>query len=910
MDLSPPAAPEISPASSPDILAALIGGASVITANQRSARTLRRLYDQQQHAAGAGAWAPPSVLAWESWCRSLWRELVLAGHATSLLLNRTQELALWRTIIAADLELRTLRQPEALATLAADAWATLHAHRHAGPLTGPSESTDEAAFRRWSTSFRARCRRDALLTTAELEAVLERAVAAGHLRSFPPALILVGFDQRSPAQQALLDTLSRRGIRITGDSPASPATELLCWAAETPQAELEACAAWMREQLRQRPNAKLAIVVPELEADRPGLERVLRDMLSPKLHNIELRTPRAPFEFSLGIPLSSTASVAAALDLLTWSQQPLPSATVSRLLLSRYLAGESFAAERLQRASFDATRSNSPLLRPERSLDDLLRQLSPPNAAAQRLRDSLRAFHRAAKTLGDGAGRSYLDWAEHIRAALDAAGWVPATESSLEYQVRERWQSALDEFATLDFTGQPVSFAQALLDLKRLAAETIFAPEAHDAPVQILGPLEAAGSTFDALWLLRCGDLTFPAPASSNPLLPLRLRRLFRLPGSHSAEDTARAHRLLRRIVSSAPRVVVSYARRLEQGTQKLAAVARELAPAELDLASLPLQPDPPAIKLIPVVEHPLPPPPDRVLRGGAALLADQAACGFRAFAQHRLGSKPLEDAAFGLDARARGDIVHCILQDFWAEIKTQSALRALSPAERRARLDHHIDTALAPWQKAAAEPWDRAYLDVQRACLGAVLDDWLEEELRREPFEVRFREQSHEELAVGPLRLRVRVDRIDYTESGGAVLIDYKTGVSTPKQWLSGRPDAPQLPLYTLLPEVKRLDAVAFGIVRTGRDLGFAGYEARPGVIPGAARLPAESLAELQQQWRETLEQLASNFYAGDTGVRPKNFPATCAYCAQRLLCRLDPNTLVEEIAEQLADEEGIERG
>lgn len=896
---------ELRPQLPPEIHEALARGACVVTANQRAARTLRHLYDQQQHVAGVSTWAPASILAWETWTRSLWHQLVLSGEATALLLNRTQELALWRAVIASDLDLRTLRQPETLATLAADAWSTLHAHRHTGPLTGPAESTDEAAFRRWSTSLRQRCRRDALLTSAELETQLERAVTTRKLQLPHTALLLVGFDQRTPAQQALLDALSRSGVSVSEHTPNSPAPELLSCASDTSRAELEACALWMREQLSRQPAARLALVAPTLDADRAELERVLRDTLAPEFHNIERLTSRRPYEFSLGIPLSSTASVTAALDLLTWSQQPLPSSTVSKLLLSRYLAGDTFPAERLGRATFDAARIRSHLLRPELTLGETLRQLSAPDASTPGLRHCLRAFRHAVEPFEDSIDRSYLDWSDRIRTALDAAGWIPVAETSLEYQVRERWHSALDELATLDFTGHPVSFAQALADLKRLATDTIFAPESHDAPIQILGPLEAAGSTFDGIWLLRCGDLTFPAPAAANPLLPWRLRRAFRLPGSNAAEDTVQARTLFRRVVASAPRVVVSYARHLDQGTQKLAAVARELAPTEISVISLEAAAEPPAVTLVPVVEHlPLPPPPDRVLRGGAALLQAQAACGFRAFAQHRLGSKPLEEATLGLDARARGEVVHQILEHFWAETKSQTALRQLSRDGRSDRLDQHITGALSRWRIASTDPWDIAYLDVQSSCLRSVLLEWLDEELLREPFEVRFREQSHEELAVGPLRLRVRVDRIDYTESGGAVLIDYKTGLSSPNQWLSDRPDAPQLPLYTLLPEAERLDGVSFAIIRTGRDLGFAGYQARPNVIPGASKLPTKTLAELQQQWRATLERLASDFHAGDTRVRPKNFPKTCTYCAQRLLCRLDPNTLIEP----LTDDEDID--
>ena len=79
---------------------------------------------------------------------------------------------------------------------------------------------------------------------------------------------------------------------------------------------------------------------------------------------------------------------------------------------------------------------------------------------------------------------------------------------------------------------------------------------------------------------------------------------------------------------------------------------------------------------------------------------------------------------------------------------------------------------------------------------------------------------------------------------------------------------------------------------------------------MPGASKLPTETLAELQQQWRVTLEQLASDFHAGDTRVRPKNFPKTCTYCAQRLLCRLDPSTLIEQLTEDADAAEDAERG
>ena len=51
----------------PEIEQALARGATILTANQRAARTLRRAYDLHQRASGRDLWEPPQILAWETW---------------------------------------------------------------------------------------------------------------------------------------------------------------------------------------------------------------------------------------------------------------------------------------------------------------------------------------------------------------------------------------------------------------------------------------------------------------------------------------------------------------------------------------------------------------------------------------------------------------------------------------------------------------------------------------------------------------------------------------------------------------------------------------------------------------------------------------------------------------------------
>ena len=54
---------------------------------------------------------------------------------------------------------------------------------------------------------------------------------------------------------------------------------------------------------------------------------------------------------------------------------------------------------------------------------------------------------------------------------------------------------------------------------------------------------------------------------------------------------------------------------------------------------------------------------------------------------------------------------------------------------------------------------------------------------------------------------------------------------------------------------------------------------------------------------WRATLEQLATDFAAGGARVGPKEYPTTCTFCDQRMLCRLNP-----EVLEAEAEEEALE--
>ena len=881
---------------------ALRRGALVLTANQRAARMLRSAFDAAQKNAGHIRWDAANIRPLETWLESLWHQLLLDGADSRLLLNSTQQHMLWREIIAADPDLSTLRSVDVLAELASRAWRLLHLH--AGSLDDADfqTSTDTRAFSRWARQFARTCSRELFLTSAELPSALQTALTRHRLSLTLSTLLLVDFDHHPPAHRLFLEALRKAGILVEETETSVARTSGSLHAAAEPHQEFHAAAVWTRERLDGNPTAQIALVVPDLASLKPLLERIFRERL-----NSASEAAPPLFEFSLGQPLAETGPGAAALDVLAWSLGPLSLDRISHLLLSPFLTapGELDAVARFD--AFDLR--TAPLLRPELSLDQTLSLLSRSGVAPELL-GRLRATKQ--ESMPSGLEQSYAAHAERFAALLDAAGWTRAVPAdSVVAQIRRRWESALDELATLDFrqnTAQPTA-AAALEALTRIARLAIFAPQSRNAPVQILGPLELGGLPFDALWFLSADDRTWPARPTLHPLLPQRLQRRLGMPGANAADDDRNARALTRRIAHSAPEVVFSYAQRAEDSDRQPSPVLRDLGLAPAAIASPLPEPSPAPYLRIPEAAD-LPALPDATLRGGERVLKDQAACAFRAFAEHRLWSAKLATRNPGLDPRDRGSLVHRILETFWAELHDQATLRALPLSERHALLDQAIDQALERPGHQIRSAWDSAYLDIERERLRLLLRPWLELELERPAFRVQQQEQRLADVALGGLRLNLRVDRVDDTKAGPLIL-DYKTGAARPSEWLTDRPDAPQLPLYAVFNPSETLGGVAFALLRAGNDLCMNGFsDHASAVLSGKPAPMPRTLAEQREEWLRVLTRLASAFATGDTRVEPKSYPGTCQYCAQRLLCRLDPSTLTATEDENVREEETAAHG
>jgi ATP-dependent helicase/nuclease subunit B len=879
------------------LLDSLEKGEPWLLPNARAAREARAAYDMRQRAKGLGAWEPARALSWQQWADGLYSELIVAGSESRLLLNAAQELSLWRAVIEADPPTESLTGIDSLAELAMSGFQLAAAWNATRQLKSSATSEDNRIFARWAESFEERCRSEQCVSRSLLDTALTKQLEA-NTAQVPETLRLAGFGTFTPAQESLLATLRAHGTAIDSVSLTTAVTKLhAAVLAETPRDELRLAALWLREHLEQaEPTSRIAVLVPGLEQERAQMETVLRAVLAPELEAINEDLSSTPWEFSVGEPLQSLAMIADAMDVLRLGVGPLPQQRVSALLLSPYLNP---GGEREIAAQLDARiRSREKRLRPEISLTQLLSLIEKHKAGVAWPRQLATEIGRG----GDIARpRSYAAWMELLRGWVQATGWPSAEARALnavEFEATRAWDAALDTVSTLDFMGHRVALKDALQALERQVQSTAFMPPATNAPVQVMRPAEVEGAFFDAVLFLRATGENWPAAERTHPLLSWQLQSSLGMPGTDPVRSAARAREFTKALLERTPTVVFTHATADKNGELRTSPLLDELEVQRLGqrdfVADMPEEK--PVASEIFEDSGPLPSLPSAEVHGGSRLLQLQAACGFRAFAEIRLNSSEPDTAEIGFDAMESGNLVHGVLQELWTRVKKQSELAAMTAEQRRALLEQCIETAL---RKQSANPeieWDHAYLSVMQERLLRLMEGWLQLELRRSPFEVQAVERQ-EEIDVGPLRLKVRVDRIDRTKSAdsaneGSVLIDYKTGGSAhPKQWETPRPEEPQLPLYTLLFEPGEVKAIAFGKLLAGEQMRWIGMQAETGILPKDKPKSREVTTNLElqvEQWRDELIQLAHDFADGRADVSPKEWPVTCTYCAQRILCRV----------------------
>ena len=849
-----------------DVIRALEQGAIVLAASKRLSRVLIEWFTAQQRTQGKSVWKTPDILPWGAFLNRLWRDWLLSGNATApLLLSPTLELAIWESVVRESPDGRDLLQIPETAQKALETWELMHAYRlplRAGEF-GASE--DCAVFANWAKEFERRLKKNDWLEQARLPDVIAALVRDGKIH-VEHAVYLAGFDEFTPQQKALLEALGdTREFSLPSFQTAPEATPS-SYAFRDSTDELRTAATWARGLLELNPDAQIGVIVPNLARLRTNAERIFTAVFHPDLNT---GPGGRAFHISVGAPLDDLPIVRAAFQILEACAGEVRSSEMGLLLRSPFLAGAE--RERSNRALLDAR------LRKKGFFRIGIKTVREQADRCPMLEWALRTVEIQVGQLPGEQNAS--EWIRSFSGILKASGWPgDRTLSSDEFQASRAWNDALGRLATLDLAMRRMSRDEALEKLRQIARGIVFQPEDEGARVQVMGLFESSGLRFDHLWVMGLHDEALPAPARPNPFLPLALQRSHGMPHSSAARELEVATMLMRRVLASAPELILSYPK--QEGDQQLGpspflgAITQTYpvaaVPTWLDTmkSSAPME----------TVADPVAPavPAGTMHPGGTWLLRDMAACYFRAWALNRAGARPLEEPEAGISSRESGTAVHTALHLIWGEVQTHRALCALTASETAEIVARGVRAGVAK-----AKGLGRT---IEQKRLEALLLAWLEKERGRPAFTVIEAETKHE-IRIGGLQITTRFDRVDQLDDGRHIVLDYKTGVLKAGSWSGDRPDEPQVPLYCVSRD-HDIAAAAFAQIRCG-DLGFKGLAEGPHILPNLGKMDkGPPLNQQIAEWRRVFENLAADFCSGNARVNPKKH--ACDFCAVTALCRV----------------------
>ncbi len=861
----------MNPPSYPELLAqqlfpALRKGAVAVARTARLARRVRFRYGQWRRSHNASVWRRPAVMSWQEWARQLWEDSLLRGGKAGefTLLSSHGSLMLWeealRTHAIAGFDL------EQNAELARRSWnMALEYGLSLERLQSEADGEDEQRFARWAARYEELCASGGWLEPAALPQLLAQDVRSGAIAARGP-LYLLGFNDPLPPPQArLLEAARGAGVLIEDGPPAPRAASICQIRYETADEELEAAANWVVEG-----NAGLVLIDFSDRALRA--RRALLNRMQPAWQARGFPQD-APLNSAEAPSLGHSGPAEMALDAL----QLLPSAVdfevLSRVLRGAYLRGSDSEAGKRARLE---RRIREKLVGGEITRAQFMaRALAGAPLLAQALQQAWKAAREAR---GKGRAHSYRAWAAVFTAFLRELGW-PGNRplASSEQQALEAFGRLLSEFGGCDaVSAKPVPLPEALSRLSAMARERKFQPQGPDQAVELAPVEESAGMRFERLWVAGAGANLWPRGIMPAPLLPLGLQRRMKMPQASAQLALAQARRQTEALLRGAEEVVFSWSKVAEEGVETSCSPLIAAIPLRAHSTVAGAEPAAAYVEILrasaslETLEDDAAPPlqDNEEISGGARLMDHQLKNPFRAFAEHRLRAAEYPRPWDGISPLDRGNIIHALLCRLYTEFEDAAALKAALPGLRASLEEWAAD--IPGKEPPGNRPLVLGLLQMERQRAAQLTLDWVEHDIGRGEFSVQELEKQ-EQLELGPLALRVRLDRVDRAASkAGPLVLDYKTGKELLLTWLNpARLRSSQLPIYALV--TPGVSGVAYGFL-SGETPAMKGLCDPRATIPGLTPISRRSefrrykkWENVLKGWRKALEAAARALAEGD---------------------------------------------
>ena len=241
-----------------------------------------------------------------------------------------------------------------------------------------------------------------------------------------------------------------------------------------------------------------------------------------------------------------------------------------------------------------------------------------------------------------------------------------------------------------------------------------------------------------------------------------------------------------------------------------------------------------------------------------------------------------------GIEPKAKGIILHQVLEAFFTNNTTYAALSELDTETINTQLEQHLKTALAEYAKEKPFTLNPAFLSAYTKRIIQQLSGYIALEQTRPPFTVTARE-ARTQYAVNTLTIRGIIDRIDTLADGSHCIIDYKTGEASISHWFGDTIRDPQLPIYSLAFSQK-VGAIVLAKIHdtTITQTGICDIEHDFHSVKAKYPKPHSSWDDVQSYWQTQIDAITQTYSQGSVKVNPISVTTVCSHCPYAGLCRI----------------------
>jgi probable DNA repair protein len=881
-----------------DTLSRLKDGQLLITASNRQRDYLHQVY---RTAQPGNVWYRANILTFNDWLKQILETIQMSANIqTPSLLSKAQALYLWEQVIrAADDPLLNIPLAASKAYRAAE---ILHHWQATDSLDSElqfNERVETREFREWYQEIKATCLDKNLMPPYELlEFILAHLDQVNWTGSQKHSEILtLGFQQPEPIQVSLFNAFSSHGFQFRDVSPQVQPADVGRLEFKDQASELKHCALWAKQHYDADPTARLAIIIPELAQHRDLVRRYFSKVFQVNYWLDPQHQPEQIVDISLGLALNEYPLVSDLLMLLRLVEGRLAQHELIHLVQSHYLVGNNKNPGLLirmikQQRRMDYNRAQ---------IQNLLIDNIEPDA-----QEGIAYFADIIASLDTFRDRRChaSEWVRHLSDFIQSVQY--ADESMLkshEYQTREALFKQLENLATFDLITHEMSWFDWFDLFKRQLANSLFQPQTPDCPVQVMGLFEALSIQFDAIRMVGVDNNLWPARTNPNPYLPFGLQKQLEMPNANPARELQLCQQQFASLQQQCSSLLMSHVNDTGDEGHKVSPLLERVrivdsrVPGSVDWLQETIQVNRADILAEPIPDNQVSAITDDHVKGGAHVLKAVAECPFSAFVHYRLRTQDPKEPKRDMDTMDKGNLLHGLLETLWRDAFQHDHVQLLAQMQQpgfEELLSGYVTSALETFNLDHNRRYRHKSLQLEHKRLVRLLKEWFELEAGRQPFKVIEQEQKHQVTLAGKT-IDIYIDRVDQLADGSHLVLDYKSGQISVKDWFGERPRAPQLPLYACVldEQQKTVSALAYGEVKF-QESKFTGVsdssETNPVLRNSVEKNKYTEAASLDEQipiWREELASLMARYARGDSAVAPKD-ESSCQFCDLAGICRI----------------------